>query len=416
MVPKRWYSESTKYLANGDQVTKTCHNGVCTTKTIKAKPGSQGGCNGGCGGKPEVQKEGNGLPEGANGKVPVAKTELPETTAVMTTQAMITQAVTTLFAMTQAPTTPAPKSVCSSKAAKLRENNMVPLKNLNLPDCVIVRMNQLARAKGCYKPSCWGNKNSFNGHVKTENTKGCSGINCELPPTESPEIIIVKYQAPVAGTVLKNDGVPGCTGKNCGSCPGGNCASVPPCVDDANDGQGLTTTAETTVYEETTTEEQVTSQRITSQQPTTQQPTTQQPTTQQPTTEQIETFPATTETDGSGMMSAQPGLLPIRSSNNPIKPGQNGKLGNKNKGVQTSFVENRNERRRLRNQIRRLKQQLKLQNQQRNRKSVEHNKSTLLYGNLDSTDCGSMPGACKKKVAVSDNHDFINSAWESDDI
>merc|ERR1719362_1020980 len=117
MVPKRWYSESTKYLANGDQVTKTCHNGVCTTKTIKAKPGSQGGCNGGCGGKPEVQKEGNGLPEGANGKVPVAKTELPETTAVMTTQAMITQAVTTLFAMTQAPTTPAPKSVCSSKAA-----------------------------------------------------------------------------------------------------------------------------------------------------------------------------------------------------------------------------------------------------------------------------------------------------------
>merc|ERR1712127_37773 len=114
------------------------------------------------------------------------------TTAAVTTQAVYTVSVaTTVLA---APTTQKPKSRCSAKAAKLRENNMIPLNRQNLPDCVVVRMNTMARKKGCYRPSCWGKTLGFNGHVKTGNGKAgctgpscqkCAGIYCDLPPTDS---------------------------------------------------------------------------------------------------------------------------------------------------------------------------------------------------------------------------------------
>merc|ERR1712071_278126 len=117
------------------------------------------------------------------------------------------------------------------------------------------------------------------------------------------------------------------------------------------------TTITNTQYEEATTPFVTTEKQVT----------TQKVTTQVPTTAKIETFAMTTETDGSGSTSAQPGLLP-----NPlIKPGQNGKLGRstKNTGVQTSFVESRKvrESRRLKNQIRKLRNQLKISKETENR-------------------------------------------------
>ena len=225
-------------------------------------------------------------------------------------------------------------------------------------------------------------------------------------------MVIVNNQTPVSGTIRKDAGIPGCKGNNCNDCHDGNCATVPPCVDDRNTGKEFTTVAETTVHEEATTAFVTTEKQITTETATTGATTgaTQKITTQTPTTAKIETFPMTTETDGSGSMSAAP-MLP-----NPlVKPGQSGKKGNRNTGVQTSFVESRSERK-LRNQIRRLQNRLKRQNQQRNRKSIENKKSTLLYGNFDNSDCGSTPGACKNKMAEQNDHDLINGAWESDDF
>ena len=68
------------------------------------------------------------------------------TEPVATTQAVVETTVTdapTTYSMTPEPTTQKPKSRCSAKAARLRENNMVPLNKQNLPDCVIVRMETL---------------------------------------------------------------------------------------------------------------------------------------------------------------------------------------------------------------------------------------------------------------------------------
>ena len=141
-----------------------------------------------------------------------------------------------------------------------------------------------------YKPSCWGKTTAFNGHVKTGNGKAgcigpncqkCAGINCDLPPTESPELIIVNNQTPVSGTIRKDAGIPGCKGNNCNDCQGGNCATVPPCVDDRNAGKEFTTVAETTVHEEATTAFVTTEKHITTETATT--GATQKITTQAPT-------------------------------------------------------------------------------------------------------------------------------------
>ena len=98
-----------------------------------------------------------------------------------------------------------------------------------------------------------------------------------------------------------------------------------------------------------------------------------------------------------------------------IKPGgrnNNNTDDGKNKGVQTSHSEDR-----ILNQIMELKRQLRQQRRNKRNKQQQRDKradkSTLLYGNLQtsSDDCGSMPGSCDKKKS-----DVINGAWESDDF
>ena len=229
IMPKQTWSRSSSWDADGNKITTICRNGKCTTTKEKGKKKPKTPCMGGncgspcqmgnCGGSNPVPATnapntgGNsGLPDGSAGII--TTTESPATTVSEATSSLVATTTTPAPTTTQAPTTTTLSreqkrlSFCAKRVAKLRKKNMIPANKANLPDCVIVRLNQIARKNGCFKPSCWDNKPTFNGFIKTENAgnsgnsgqnagnacngnncgNSCIGIECELPPTESPDI------------------------------------------------------------------------------------------------------------------------------------------------------------------------------------------------------------------------------------